>query len=380
MRKIVHLDADSFMVSIERQQRGLSSQQPIIVATNYHHNDFVLGCSHELKALGIYPSQEIRHAERLCPEAPIIEGNPTQYHRISQAIYTYLFPHAPAVELNSVDDYYLDMSTMPLRVPHLSTWSTNLRDSLHKEFGLSFSVGIAPNKLTAKIAANLYKPAGLVILPYNGIESLFRRLPVQYLPSLARTEICELSYLGVFTCTTLRSIPVSLLRKVLGAKALPVHQHAAGIDYSPVTPPKQNPIIKITRTARVHFFNMPYYESLLHDAVAALSYLLRNKKTCASVFRVRLIYRDHRSSERVCRTVRTNYEQPMQNLLRKLFYRIYTRRVNLHKIEITAENLSATDDIVTPLYYEHMKHTEQLYAAIDSVRHRYGRNALRWGI
>jgi DNA polymerase-4 len=178
----------------------------------------------------------IQEAKRRCPQLILVEGDHSKYTETSSRIFSILKEYTPLVEVASIDEAYLDItqSTLLFKSPlHLA--QTIKAHILEKE-KLTCSVGIAPNKLLAKLASRLKKPEGLVVIEKEEVEKVLGDLPVSRLYGIGPKLEEALQAMGIFTCGPLGKFPVPLLIQRFGVIGERLHEMGLGIDHSPVIP------------------------------------------------------------------------------------------------------------------------------------------------
>lgn len=157
-RAIVHMDLDSFFVSVERLRDSSLVGKPVIVG-GLSDRGVVAACSYETRAFGVRSAMPMRMATRLCPDAIVLRGDLEAYTQYSEAVTSLIMERAPLVEKASIDEFYLDMTGME-RFFGSYRFATDLRERIQKQTGLQISFGLSVNKTVSKVATNHVKPAG----------------------------------------------------------------------------------------------------------------------------------------------------------------------------------------------------------------------------
>ena len=157
-RAIVHMDLDSFFVSVERLRDTRLVGKPVIVG-GMSDRGVVAACSYETRAFGVRSAMPMKMALKLCPDAIVLRGDFDAYTQHSEAVTSLIMGRAPLVEKASIDEFYLDMTGME-RFFGSYAFAQDLRDRIKKEIGLQMSFGLSVNKTVSKVATNHVKPAG----------------------------------------------------------------------------------------------------------------------------------------------------------------------------------------------------------------------------
>jgi len=179
------------------------------------------------------PTQE---AKRRCPQLILVEGNHAKYTEASARIFSLLKEYTPCVEVASIDEAYLDITESQLLFKSPSNLAQSIKSRIRVREGLTCSIGIAPNKLLAKLGSRLKKPDGLVVIPKEEVEALLKDLPVGKLHGVGPRLEESLNSIGIFTCGQMGKIPVPFLKRRFGAIGESLHEMGLGLDDSPVVP------------------------------------------------------------------------------------------------------------------------------------------------
>ena len=181
-RVIAHVDMNAFFAAVEQQCDPWLRGKPIAVCGNPKTRTVVAACSYEAKGYGIKNGMSIHEAKQLCPHVILVGGNPEKYVDVSQRIFSILAEFTPRMEVFSIDEAFLDLTeTFHAFAPSPEGTARKIKDRIRRALGLTCSVGIAPNKLIAKLASDLHKPDGLACVRPEEIPALLARLPVETL-------------------------------------------------------------------------------------------------------------------------------------------------------------------------------------------------------
>lgn len=245
----MHMDMNAFFASVEQKTNPLLRGKPIIVCGNPEGRSTVATASYEARPFGIKAGMPLGEARRRCPQAILVEGNPAKYVYTSLQILDILQKYSPRVEPFSIDEAFVDLSgTQRLLGPALRV-AKSIKWRIRKELGLTCSMGIAPNKLLAKLASGMEKPDGLVVIPKEKVSQVLNDLPVDRLCGVGQKTTKILNRLGIFTCCQLQKYPLKNLESLFGKNGLALHNIASGIDQSPVS----------------YYFSEPKAKSMGHD-------------------------------------------------------------------------------------------------------------------
>ena len=243
MRVILHVDMDCFFAAIEVREHPDLKGQPVVVggrlepggepaaeASVRKLRGVVSTCSYEARALGIHSAMPLARAYQLCPDAVFLPVNMAVYKRVSAEIMALLRPYAAKFEQVSIDEAYLDISTQVRDWPEASAHALRIKGAMREQQGLSCSIGVAPNKLVAKIASAFTKPDGLTVVKPEDVPEFLARLPVTKLPGVGPKAAAILQELGIETIEQLARSDVQALIDRFGKYGWWLHQAARGID------------------------------------------------------------------------------------------------------------------------------------------------------
>ncbi len=234
-RAILHVDMDAFYASVEQAENPTLRGRPVVVGGSSQRG-VVAAASYEARQFGIRSAMPGRRAQRLCPEAVFVKARFERYREVSEQIFSLFHEISPLVEGLSLDEAFIDLGPGPHETEELRQQGRALKKAIHDETGLSASVGIAPNKLLAKLASDYDKPDGLVIVPPDDARRFLDPLPVRRLWGVGARTAQRLQDAGLFTAGQLRRAAPELLAQLFGKHGIELAQRAAGIDHRPVKP------------------------------------------------------------------------------------------------------------------------------------------------
>ena len=237
-RIIMHVDMDAFFASVEQLDHPEYRGRPVIVG-GLSGRGVVSTCSYEARKFGVHSAMPMATARRLCPQAVYVQGRYHRYVELSRQIRSIFQIFSPVVEPLSIDEAFLDLTGMEALVEDATTLGEKIKQVIRQQTGLTASVGIAPNKFLAKLASDLQKPDGLVIISQEEAADFIAPLPLSRVFGLGRRSVAALENLGLRTIGQLAACPVSLLQPVLGKQAEEIRNRARGLDDRPVVPDEQ---------------------------------------------------------------------------------------------------------------------------------------------
>ncbi|MCK5547423.1 MAG: DNA polymerase IV, partial [Thermoplasmata archaeon] len=207
-RIILHMDMNAFFASVEQATNPALKNRPILVGGNPKKRSVVAAASYEAKAKGVKAGMSWYEARRLCPEAIMIEGTPIKYIDTATKIFIFLRDYTPKVEVFSIDEAFLDITHTAHLFGTPRDLALSIKKRIKKMFNITCSIGIGPNKLISKLAANMEKPDGLTIIKEEDVPALLDNLPVDELSGIGDKFKAHLNRMGIKTCGDLQKMPL----------------------------------------------------------------------------------------------------------------------------------------------------------------------------
>ena len=229
-RWIMHLDMDAFYAAVEQRDNPALRGLPVVVGAQPGGRGVVATCSYEARRFGIHSAMPINEAHRRCPDAVYLRPRMAQYLAVARQIRAVMAACTPVVEPISIDEAFLDVSGLGHLVGPPEVIGQRIKAAIRAAVGLTASVGIAPNRLVAKIASDFGKPDGLVVVPPEQVLEFLGGQPVGVLRGVGNRTLPILKRLGLSTVADLRGLSLTLLQAHLGPRAaISLYQQARGI-------------------------------------------------------------------------------------------------------------------------------------------------------
>ena len=234
-RIILHIDMDAFFISVEQRENPSLRGKPAAVCGSLSRS-VVTSATYEARPYGIRAGMSTQEAKRRCPPLILVKGNHSKYTETASRIFSILKKYTPLVEVASIDEAYLDITQSLVLFQSSLHIAQSIKDQIREKEELTCSIGVAPNKLLAKLGSALKKPDGLVVIQKGDVEGILKDLPVSKLYGIGPKLTEALNSIGVFTCGQLGRFPVSVLSKKFGVIGERLHEMGLGLDDSPVVP------------------------------------------------------------------------------------------------------------------------------------------------
>ncbi len=233
-RVIMHVDMNAFFASVEQQTRPELRGKPIAVTGS--GRTVITTASYEARACGVKTGMNTWQARQQCPQIIFVIGNNRKYTHTSSQIMKIMADFTPQLEVFSIDEAFLDVTGSLAMFGSAPRIAYLIKEQIRQRFGLTCSIGIAPNKLLAKLASEMRKPDGLTIIEPEQIRQVLERLPIKELCGIGRKTERQLNLLGIQTCGELGRFPVAILRRKFGIVGDQLSRMGQGRDDSPVIP------------------------------------------------------------------------------------------------------------------------------------------------
>jgi nucleotidyltransferase/DNA polymerase involved in DNA repair len=232
---ILHVDLDAFFAAVEQRDHPELRGKPVIIGGDAHSRGVVSTCSYEARKFGVHSAMPTRTAHQLCPQGIFLPVDGAKYQRVSREVMTVLRRFTPSVEQVSIDEAFLDVSGSEALFGAAPEIARRLKREVVEATGLTVSVGVATNKLIAKVGSDLRKPDGLVVVESGQEAAFLAPLEIRRLWGIGPKTADRLHGLGVSTIGELAALPVETLARALGDHGATLHDRALGIDSDPVT-------------------------------------------------------------------------------------------------------------------------------------------------
>ena len=372
-RTIVHLDLDTFFVSVERLSNSSLNGKPVIVGGTSDRG-VVASCSYEARQFGVHSAMPMKMARYLCPDAFIIRGDMENYSRHSRMVTNIIEETAPLYEKASIDEHYLDISGMD-RFYGNQKWTKELRQKIIKETGLPISYGLSVNKTVAKIATGEGKPNGEKEVFREAVRPFLYPLSIRKIPMIGKQTYRLLRSMGIVKIETLSQMPCEMLERVLGKNGKDIWKKANGIDSTPVIPYWEQKSMSSERTFDQDSSDLVKLNRLLGLMTENLAFELRKKQKLTSCVTVKIKYANFDTHTMQKQIPFTSFDHHLTEVVRELFRKLYQRRMLIRLIGVRFSGLVYGGQQLD--LFNDKNEIIDLYLAMDKIRNRYGINAVR---
>jgi DNA polymerase-4 len=246
-RAILHVDMDAFYASVEERDRPELKGKPLIVG-GLGGRGVVAAASYAVRPFGVHSAMPMREALRLCPQAICVQPRMSRYKEVSASVFEIFRDFTPVVESLSLDEAFLDVTASQRLLGNPEAIAAEIRRRIRATTGLTASVGIAPNKLLAKIASDLRKPDGMCRIGADNLHATLDGLPIQKLFGIGQKTLPAVHGAGIRTFGDLRRASDELLWRLFGKHGQSMRDRASGTDDRPVEPNREEKSISAEET------------------------------------------------------------------------------------------------------------------------------------
>lgn len=372
-RAILHMDLDTFFVSVERLKNSDFVGKPLIVG-GVSSRGVVAACSYEARRFGVHSAMPMKMALRLCPQALVLRGDMDSYTYYSKMVTDVIAEDAPLYEKASIDEFYLDLTGMD-RYFGCYKWSGELRQRVMRETGLPISMGLSVNKLVSKVGTGEAKPNGSREIRSGTEKDFLAPLSTGKIPGIGKETYKKLSFMGVRKIDTLSKVPIRLLEREFGKTGRKLWENANAIDRTPIVPYRERKSISKERTFMEDSLDLGMIRDKMSGMVDILAYELRSKEKLTSVVTVKIRYADFNTYTRQKKIPYTSNDRILNRYVKELFEILYERRQLIRLIGVKFSGL-VSGNFQINLFDDTIREIN-LLQQMDRIRNRFGIKAVQ---
>ncbi len=372
-RRIVHLDLDSFFVSVECLTNKSLIGKPVIIGGTSDRG-VVASCSYEARQFGVHSAMPSRMAKQLCPHAIFVKGDMDLYSKYSGMVTDIIKDRAPVVEKASIDEHYLDVTGMDKYIKHSMLWTRELRQAITKETGLPISYGLSINKTVSKVATNEAKPNGEKEIDIGTEKCFLSPLSIKKIPGIGEKTYGLLRNMGVEKVQTIQQMPIEMMGRVLGENGIVLWKKANGIDNTPVEPYSEQKSMGTETTFDKDTTDIVKLRNVLIGMVDTLAFDLRKARKVTACVTLKIRYSDFQTHTFQARIPYTAADHILLDKVLELFKKNYSRRILIRLIGVKFSNLISGHSQID--MFDDSEEKIKLYLAMDNIRLRYGSTAI----
>ena len=379
---IIHVDMDEFFAAVEKLDNPSLAGKCILVGGSPAGRGVVSTASYEARRFGCHSAMPMATAIRLCPHATVLPVRGERYREVSDLLFEIFERFTPMVEPVSIDEGFLDVSGCERLFGPADQIARKIKEVIQDQLGLTASLGVAPNKFLAKLASDLQKPNGLVVISEQNVHDVLDPLPVSKLWGVGPATLKLFEQLGIRTICQLRRMPVALLRERFGDAGEHFHRLANGLDDRPVTPDSQAKSVGQEQTFPLDLSELAELRRLLLQQAEHVARRLRRAHLKAKTVTIKLRYGDFETLTRSkTSTEATNTTEGIWRVAESLFSAWSSRAHRpLRLIGVTASGLATEKGRQLNLFTEdQVGKQRRLDETLDKIVSHFGEDAIRRG-
>ncbi len=379
-RTILHADMDAFFAAVEQRDRPELRGKPVIVGGDGPRS-VVSTCSYEARRFGVRSAMPGTTARRLCPQGIFLPVRSEVYGGVSRQIQAVFHRYTPLFEPLSLDEAFLDVTGSAGLFGDGEAIARAIKADVRKETQLTISVGVAPCKYVAKVASDLDKPDGLVVVREAGVKDFLAPLAVSHLWGAGKGMQERLARTGFTTIGDVQKRSSDDLKRLLGnAAGAHFHNLSRGLDDRPVITGRPAKSVSHENTFGTDLIEREACHGFLADQSGRVGRRLRRDGLLGRTIRIKVRFGDFKTLTRQAAVAPTDNDFAISEMAVSLFDRVWDGRAGIRLLGVGVGNLLRPDEpFQTNLFQDAHKTSERLLHAIDAIRNRYGRDAIRHG-
>lgn len=375
-RAIIHVDMDAFYAAVEQRDHPAYKNRPVIVGADPKEGKgrgVVAACSYEARPFGVHSAMPISRAYRLCPHAIFLPVRMDRYEEVSERIFGIFRRYTDLVEPLSIDEAFLDVTGSVRLFGEPAAIARRIAAEIWEQEGLTASVGVAPNKFVAKIASELEKPAGFVVVRPEELEAFLENLSVACLWGVGAKTAATLQGLGIKTIGELGRWPEGALCRRLGKVGAHLYRLSRGIDDRPVMPEAMAKSIGAETTFSVDLEDPRHVRQNLLRLAERVSTRLRREGFAGSTITVKLRYANFTTLTRAVTVPKSvALTDEIYSTALSLLQKIPLRGRRIRLLGIAVSKLTAEASRGQMQLFPSDLRREKAAGAVDEIRRRFG--------
>jgi DNA polymerase-4 len=376
-RWIIHVDMDAFFASVEQRDNPELCGLPVIIGGTGTRG-VVATASYEARKYGVHSAMSSVEARRRCPQAVFLPANHEKYSRVSQEIEHIFSEFSPVVEPLSLDEAFLDVTGMEGLFTDPVAIAVQIKERIKTELNLTASAGVAPNKFLAKLASDMKKPDGLVVIRPEQVAGVLADIPVTRLWGVGKVTARTLTQLGLKTIGEVAQANPELLVRHCGQLGYVIHQLANGRDDRPVISEYQPKSIGKETTFATDLYGLEDLKTELWALTEKVGWRLRRQGLSGKTITVKIRFGSFRTITR-SRTlaVAANLDESIYRAAAEILAQV-TLHEGVRLLGVTVSSLETGGGQIS-LFEQQDEKITAVAEAIDKVKAKYGEGAVTRG-
>jgi DNA polymerase-4 len=383
-RSIIHINVADFAVAVERLVDRRLKERPVIIAHDTAVRATVYDMSEEAYQNGVRKGMSLQRALRYCRDAAVLPLHPFRYERAMLQLLKCALPYSPLIEKSDIDGHmFIDVTGTGRLFGPPPDIAWRIRKTIRANMGFDPIWSVAPNKLVAKVATRMVKPVGEYIVGAGEEARFMKPLPIHLVPGIEREDLKCFREFNLTRTGHVANLSMGQLYVMFGNRSHSLYNAVRGIDPSPVLPAGQkHPMVSVDRTFGNDTNTAASVESVLYRLVEKAGIDLRKRRLAARRIRIVLDYSDgRRMTRQATADPATANDFRLFAVAKTALKGVWKRRVRIRHLRLICHRLTYPPAQMA-LFSEHeqeKKKSDNLIFAFDSIRRRYGFNAIRVG-
>lgn len=377
---ILHIDMDAFYASVEIRDNPKLAGLPVVVGGSPQGRGVISAASYEARKFGIFSAMPSSQAVRLCPNVVFVKTRMEHYAKISKQIREIFFRFTSLVEPLALDEAFLDVSGCEKLFGDGPSIARQIKDAIQTELGLTASAGVAPNKFLAKLASDLDKPDGLVVVPSDDIEGFLNPLPIDRVWGVGKQTLKKFHRLNVKTIEQLRGLDRKTMQQFFGINSEHFWQLSRGLDTRAVVPDRIAKSVSHETTFSYDLVDREPLRAWLLELTQQVGRRLRRYDIRGRTVQIKIRFSDFRTITRsVSLGEPSSSSEELESAVADLFERIEIVD-GVRLVGMGVSNLTSNDTTQKMLFdNEQRSRNSRLDEMQDQLKDRFGHDAIRRG-
>lgn len=381
----IHVDMDAFFASVEIREQPALKGRPLVVGGSERGRGVVAAASYEARRYGVKSAMPMSQALRLCPELVRLPVNMSLYAHVSAQINEIFSRFTPEIEPLSLDEAFLDVSSSLRLFGSEVEIGKQIKQAILDEQQLVASVGIAPNKFLAKLASDIQKPNGFVVIRQDEVQSFLDPLPVSRLWGVGKATHATFERYGIKTIRQVREQSVEFLSDKFGKHGIQLWELAQGIYHRKVVSERKAKSVSNETTFSEDITDKTVLHAWIMQLSEQVAYRLRQKKTRGRTIQFKIRYNDFSTYTRAesldkltnsTRLISENAKALLDSCLLKNSKPVRLIGVGVSGLAEEGETLPQQTDLFNPVDDEKQNEIDEL---TDKINQRFGKRSIHRG-
>ena len=382
MRSIIHVDMDAFYASVEIRERPELRELPVVVGGDPKHRGVVAAASYAARKYGIHSAMPSVTAVRLCPDLIFLKARHAYYAEVSMEIKHIFERYTPVIEPLALDEAFLDVTASKLLWGDAETIGRRIKADIKRELDLTASVGIAPSKFVAKLASDLQKPDGFVVVPAEKVQAVLDPLSVSKIWGVGKAGERQLRQLGITTIKQLREHSKDSLERKFGAWGIHIWRLANGLDDRKVVTDSEAKSISHETTFSEDISDREVLTAVLLDLTEQVAIRLRRHQRLAHTIQLKVRFADFKTITRA-RTLQTdtNISSEIWQTAHSLLVTVLNEHPDpIRLLGVGVSGLEQLHSEQADLFDQNRIKQRELDNVTDQINKRFGSRVLHRGL